>query len=53
MKGLAKKEFKKLKIGSPNGPPKYTDTIDNLEKLGLNQREQEALNLNFGALWVA
>lgn len=51
IKALAKKAFKTLNIGKPNGPPVYTDSLDNDVKL--NQREVEALNLNYATLWVA
>ena len=52
---LAKAAKKKLRVGKPHGPPRYTKdsaNVDSLEGLNLNQREQEALDLNFASLWV-
>ena len=51
VKSLAKKTAKQLRIGKPDGPPKYTE-LHELSGLGLNQREAEALNLNFASLCV-
>ena len=48
---VAKKAFQALKLGKSDGPPLYT-SLHKLPGVNLNKSEKEALNLNFGALWV-
>ena len=51
---IAKNTKKMLRIGKKGGPPVFTDKFkDDLTPLKLNKREKEALNLNYGSLWVA
>jgi len=50
---VAKAAKKKLGLGKPSGPQVYSKIhAPALERLGLNKRELEALDLNFGALVV-
>lgn len=50
---IAKNTKKMLRIGKRGGPPVFTDKFkDDLTPLKLNKREKEALNLNYGSLWV-
>ena len=56
IKQLAKASKKSLRLGKHNGPPVYTAKFaGDLERNNviLNQREKEALDLNFGVLSVA
>ena len=48
---MAKKAKKGLRLGKSDGPAIYTK-VNDVKGLGLNKREKEALNLNYGSLVV-
>ena len=51
VKDLAKQAAKTLKLGKASGPPVYSLKHPGLCAV-MNHREKEALDLNYGALWV-
>ena len=51
IKKMAKAAKKELKLGKPSGPPIYTAQNDAVVS-GLNKREKEALDINYGILNV-